>query len=78
MTAYPIVAPFAGTIIARSAVPSQRAEPTDVLFTLADLSTVRVTANVPESEVRYPGRRRQADDPARPPTAVQGGRSRRR
>ncbi len=51
VTAYPIVAPFAGTITARSAVPSQRAEPTDVLFTLADLSTVRVTANVPESQV---------------------------
>lgn len=53
VTAYPIVAPFAGTITARSAVPSQRAEPTDVLFTLADLSAVRVTANVPESQVRY-------------------------
>ncbi|HEY2154917.1 MAG TPA: efflux RND transporter periplasmic adaptor subunit [Isosphaeraceae bacterium] len=52
VTAYPIVAPFAGTIVARSAVPSQRAEPTDALFTLADLSTVRVTANVPESQVR--------------------------
>jgi cobalt-zinc-cadmium efflux system membrane fusion protein len=51
VAAYPIVAPFAGTITARSAVPSQRAEPTDVLFTLADLSTVRVTANVPESQV---------------------------
>ena len=48
-----IVAPFAGTITARSAVPSQRAEPTDVLFTLADFSAVRVTANVPESQVRY-------------------------
>lgn len=52
VTAYPIVAPFAGTIVARSAVPSQRVEPTDALFTLADLSTVRVTANVPESQVR--------------------------
>jgi len=36
----------------RSAVPSQRVEPTDAMFTLADLSTVRVTANVPESQVR--------------------------
>ena len=52
VTAYPIVAPFAGTIVARSAVPSQRVEPTDAMFTLADLSIVRVTANVPESQVR--------------------------
>ena len=51
MTAYPIVAPFDGTIVARMAVPSQRVEPTDAMFTLADLTTVRVTANVPESRV---------------------------
>jgi multidrug efflux pump subunit AcrA (membrane-fusion protein) len=53
VTAYSIVAPFAGTITARSAVVSQRYEPTDPLFTLADLSTVRVTANIPESQVHY-------------------------
>jgi len=51
VTAYPIVAPFDGTIVARSAVPSQRVEPTDSMFTLADLTAVRVTANVPESKV---------------------------
>lgn len=50
LTACPIVAPFDGTIILRAAVPSQRAEPTDVLFTLADLGTVRVMANIPESD----------------------------
>jgi RND family efflux transporter MFP subunit len=50
ITAYPIVAPFEGTIIARSAVPSQRAELADALFTLADLRRVRVQANVPESD----------------------------
>ncbi len=32
VTFYRIVAPFDGTIIMRSAVPSQRAEPTDALF----------------------------------------------
>jgi RND family efflux transporter MFP subunit len=48
VTAFPIVAPFDGTITARSAVPSQRVDTTDVLFTLADLDTVRVTANVDE------------------------------
>ncbi len=51
VTVYTIVAPFDGTIVARSAVPSQRVEPTDGLFSLADLTTVRVTADVPESRV---------------------------
>ena len=32
-------------------VVSQKAEPNDVLFTVADLSTVWVTANIPESDV---------------------------
>jgi RND family efflux transporter MFP subunit len=52
VTAYTIVAPFDGTIITRTpgAVPSQKAEMNDVLFTLADLSTVWVTANIPESD----------------------------
>jgi membrane fusion protein, heavy metal efflux system len=49
VTAYTIVAPFDGTIITRSAVPSQRAEMNDILFTLADLANVWVMANVPES-----------------------------
>jgi RND family efflux transporter MFP subunit len=44
-----IVAPFDGTVTTRRAVPSQRAEPVDVLLTLVDLSRVRVMANVPES-----------------------------
>ncbi len=50
LTIYPIVAPFDGTIVARAAVPSQRAEPADVLMTLTDLSKVRVVANVSESD----------------------------
>lgn len=52
ISAYPIVAPFDGTIIAKDAVPSQKAEMTDMLFVLADLSTVWVMANIPESEFR--------------------------
>ena len=48
--AYSIVAPFDGTIIMRSAVLSQRVEPLDTLFTLADLTKIRVVANVPESD----------------------------
>lgn len=50
VTAYEMVAPFDGTIITRSIVPSQKAEINDVLFTVADLSTVWVTANIPESD----------------------------
>ncbi len=51
VTFYRIVAPFDGTIIKRDAVPSQRADPNDVLFILADLRSVWVTANVSESDV---------------------------
>ena len=51
VTFYRIVAPFDGTIIKRSAVPSQKADSNDVLFILADLRSVWVTANVSESDV---------------------------
>lgn len=51
VTAFPIAAAFDGTITARSAVPSQRVETSDVLFTLTDLATVRVTAHVHESNM---------------------------
>ncbi len=51
VTFYRIVAPFDGTIIKRSAVFSSRADLTDVLFVVADLSSVWVTANVTESDV---------------------------
>lgn len=52
VTAYSITAPFDGTIITKSslAVPSQKAELNEVLFALADLSTVWVMANIPESD----------------------------
>ena len=51
VTFYRIVAPFDGTIIKKNAVPSQKADLNDVLFVLADLRSVWVTANVPESDV---------------------------
>ena len=51
VTFYRIVAPFDGTIIKKNAVPSQRADLNDVLFVLADLRSVWVTANVSESDV---------------------------
>ena len=50
VTAYEIVAPFSGTIIAKAAVPSQKAEVNDVLFSLADLTTVWIMANITESD----------------------------
>ncbi|MEA2630284.1 MAG: rane fusion protein heavy metal efflux system, partial [Chloroflexota bacterium] len=53
LTAYSIVAPFEGTIITRNAVPSQKAEMNDILFTLADLSTVWVVANLNESDFGF-------------------------
>jgi membrane fusion protein, heavy metal efflux system len=51
VTFYRIVAPFDGTIIKKDAVPSQRADPGDVLFMLADLRSVWVSAKVSESDV---------------------------
>ncbi|MFI5456656.1 MAG: efflux RND transporter periplasmic adaptor subunit [Isosphaerales bacterium] len=53
VTFYQIVAPFDGTIIKKGAfaVPSQRADLNDVLFSLADLRSVWVTANVSESDI---------------------------
>jgi multidrug efflux pump subunit AcrA (membrane-fusion protein) len=50
VTAYPITAPFDGTLLTKNAVMSQPAGVNDVLFTLADLSTVWVMANIPESD----------------------------
>lgn len=51
ITLYQIVAPFDGTIITKSVVPSQQALPTDPLLSLADLSNVWITANVAESDL---------------------------
>jgi RND family efflux transporter MFP subunit len=51
VTAYPLVAPFDATIISTNCVVSQRADLNDVLFTLADLSTVRVVGNISEAEL---------------------------
>jgi multidrug efflux pump subunit AcrA (membrane-fusion protein) len=51
VTLYSISSPFDGTIIRKDAVPSQKAELNDVLFTVADLNTVWVTANIAESDI---------------------------
>jgi RND family efflux transporter MFP subunit len=51
VTRYTITSPFDGTVTKKDAVLSQKADPNDVLFTVADLNTVWVTANIPESDV---------------------------
>jgi membrane fusion protein, heavy metal efflux system len=51
VTYYRISAPFDGTIIKKNAVFSHRADLNDVLFMVADLRSVWVTANVTESDV---------------------------
>lgn len=51
ITGYRIVAPFDGTIISKSVVPSQQAAPSDLLMSLADLSTVWLAANIAESDL---------------------------
>ncbi len=50
LTGYPIVAPFDGTVVTTSTVISQRVEPTDSLFALADLAKVHAVANIDESK----------------------------
>lgn len=49
----PIVAPFAGRVIARDLTKGELVETTHKLFTVADLSTVWVVANVSEKDVSY-------------------------
>jgi RND family efflux transporter MFP subunit len=51
VTIHRISSPFDGTIITKNAVAYQKADPNDVLFVLADLKTVWVTANIAESDV---------------------------
>ena len=47
---YPIVTPKSGTILKREVTVGQVVQPADPAFTIADLSSVWITANVPEEE----------------------------
>jgi cobalt-zinc-cadmium efflux system membrane fusion protein len=68
VTVYRIHAPFDGTIVRRDAVPSQKADSSDSLFLLADLRSVWITANVPESDVaKIPGVASSSPQPPRDP-----------
>ena len=48
---FSIAAPFAGTVIEKTAVPGALAEPVKPLFTVADLSTVWIEASVYEKDL---------------------------
>lgn len=47
---YPIVTPRNGTVLKREITVGQVVQPADAAFTIADLSTVWITANVPEEQ----------------------------
>ncbi|MGH7147616.1 MAG: efflux RND transporter periplasmic adaptor subunit [Nitrospiraceae bacterium] len=49
----PIVAPFAGRVIARDLTKGELVETTQKLFVVADLSTVWVVGNVSEKDISY-------------------------
>jgi cobalt-zinc-cadmium efflux system membrane fusion protein len=47
---YPIVSPRSGTVLKREITIGQVVQPADPAFTIADLSTVWIVANVPEED----------------------------
>ncbi|MFN3682274.1 MAG: efflux RND transporter periplasmic adaptor subunit, partial [Nitrospira sp.] len=49
----PIVAPFAGRVIARKLTRGEVVETTENLFVIADLSEVWVVANIPEKDIPF-------------------------
>lgn len=50
---YPIVAPRSGTVLKREITMGQVVEPADPAFTIADLSSVWIVANVPEEDAAH-------------------------
>lgn len=50
---YPIVAPRSGTVLKREVTIGQVVQPADRAFTIADLSTVWIVANVPEEDAGH-------------------------
>lgn len=61
VAAYPIFAAFDGTITLRSVVPSQRVDVGSTLFTLADLDTVRINAQIAEKDFATLSELKQGD-----------------
>lgn len=50
-SSFPMTAPFAGTVIEKEAVVGELAQPDKSLFTVADLSTVWIEANINERDL---------------------------
>jgi len=51
LSSFSVTAPLSGTVIERKAVLGELAKPDEALFTVADLSTVWVEADVPEAQL---------------------------
>jgi cobalt-zinc-cadmium efflux system membrane fusion protein len=71
---YPIVTPKGGTVLRREITVGQVVQPADPAFTIADLSTVWITANVPEQEAAdmKPGMEVHVTIPALPQKQIDG------
>jgi len=50
---YVLKAPFNGIVIEKNAVIGELANPADTIFTIADMSTVWIDADVPERDLQY-------------------------
>jgi cobalt-zinc-cadmium efflux system membrane fusion protein len=71
---YPIVTPRGGTVLERKVTVGQVVQPADPAYTIADLSSVWVVANVPEEEAGMlrKGLEVSVRIPARPEQAIRG------
>ena len=71
---YPILAPRGGTVLRREVTVGQVVQPADPAFTIADLSTVWITANVPEEDAAglRPGMNVQVSVAALPKRPITG------
>ena len=51
VSTFPVVAPFAGTVIEKRAIPGELARPDQPMFTVADLSRLWIEANLAEQDL---------------------------
>lgn len=71
---YPIVAPKSGTVLKREVTIGQVVQPADPAFTIADLSTLWIVANVPEEDAGQlqDGMQVEVRIPALPKQVIEG------
>jgi cobalt-zinc-cadmium efflux system membrane fusion protein len=71
---YPIITPKSGTVLKREVTIGQVVQPADPAFTIADLSSLWIVANVPEDEagLLQKGMQVQAHIPALPQQEITG------